>query len=270
MLNDSKSSDSKVMELKLSDFEGPLDLLLHLISRNKIDIYDIPIAEITSQYLAYLDQMKELDLASASEFLLMAASLTQIKSKMLLPTDKIDGDIEDDPRDELVLKLLAYRRCKVIALNLENRFSEYSTCAFKIPETLKSLDIEFEKKEFDLSTLARDKFDEACLDIEKRNAARYQDLREKHAYILRRERYSLKEAVGSLFSHAKKRVHFFFNSFVSRKNKLLTITQFLALLELVKQNLIHVKQEKNFSDIEIELNRENSSDKIDFEDLSDE
>ena len=96
------------IDIKLNVFEGPLDLLLHLIEKNKVDIYDIPISEITEQYLAYIREMEEEDLDVMSDFLVMAATLLRIKAKMLLPA-KEDDEEEGDPREELVLRLLEYK-----------------------------------------------------------------------------------------------------------------------------------------------------------------
>ena len=107
------------VSLKLTAFEGPLDLLMHLIESNKIDIYDIPIVEITEQYIGYLRNLQEFDMELASEFLVMAATLLQIKSRMLLPKDaREDEDEEEDPRLQLVQMLVEYRRIKGAAQNL--------------------------------------------------------------------------------------------------------------------------------------------------------
>ena len=107
------------LSLKVSDFEGPLDLLMHLIEKDKIDIYDIPIAEITEQYIAYLSAMAEFDMEIASEFLVMAATLLQIKSRMLLPKPAPETDEEEaDPRTMLVEMLIEYRRIKACAAKL--------------------------------------------------------------------------------------------------------------------------------------------------------
>jgi segregation and condensation protein A len=110
-------------QVKLEQFEGPLDLLLHLIKKNEINIYDIPIALIAQQYLDYLRLMKSLNLAVAGEFLVMAATLLQIKSRMLLPADETDGDEDDgpDPREELIKRLLEYKQFKEAAGQLDNR-----------------------------------------------------------------------------------------------------------------------------------------------------
>ena len=103
------------------EFEGPLDLLLHLIEKNKVSIYDIPIAEITDQYMAYLHEMKKQDLGVMSEFLLMAATLLDIKSRMLLPKEVNEEGEEEDPRQELVQQLLEYKMYKYISYELKER-----------------------------------------------------------------------------------------------------------------------------------------------------
>ena len=111
----------KGIPVKLQVFEGPLDLLLHLIDKNKIDIYDIPIVEITNQYMEYIQAMDRADLNVMSEFLVMAATLIKIKSKMLLPKDEEDPEDEEDPREELVRRLLEYKMYKCMANELKDR-----------------------------------------------------------------------------------------------------------------------------------------------------
>ncbi|HCE78715.1 MAG TPA: segregation/condensation protein A, partial [Lachnospiraceae bacterium] len=108
------------IEVKLQAFEGPLDLLLHLIEKNKIDIYDIPIAEITDQYLEYVRQMDHEDLDTTSEFMLMAATLIDIKCRMLLPREVNEEGEEEDPRDELVRQLLEYKEYKLLSMKLRD------------------------------------------------------------------------------------------------------------------------------------------------------
>ena len=108
-------------KLRLSNFEGPLDLLLHLIKLNEVDIYDIPIATIANQYVEYLEMMQELDLEVASEFLLMAATLMEIKSRMLLPSEPLEDEAEEDPRFELIEQILEYKKFKELAGHLEDR-----------------------------------------------------------------------------------------------------------------------------------------------------
>ena len=107
--------------VRLDVFEGPLDLLLHLIDKNKVDIYDIPIVEITDQYLEYIRSMKEQDMNVISEFLLMAATLIDIKCRMLLPREVDENGEEEDPRDELVQKLLEYKMYKYMSFELRDK-----------------------------------------------------------------------------------------------------------------------------------------------------
>src|SRR5699024_5097357 len=111
------------LNLVLTDFEGPIDLLLHLIKESKVDIYDIPIAQITQQYIDYLKSMKVLELDIAGDYLVMASTLMSIKSKMLLPQapDEIEDEIQEDPRDELVSQLLTYQTYKRVAAYFEEK-----------------------------------------------------------------------------------------------------------------------------------------------------
>ena len=109
------------LEFKLQVFEGPLDLLLHLLDKNKVSIYDIPIVEITNQYMDYIRQMQKHDLNIVSEFMVMAATLLDIKSKMLLPAEESEEQDEEDPRAELVQQLLEYKLYKCMAFELKDR-----------------------------------------------------------------------------------------------------------------------------------------------------
>ena len=108
------------LEFKINQFEGPLDLLLHLIDKNKFNIFDIPIVEITEQYLDYLNRMQEENLDVMSEFLVMAATLISIKAKMLLPREEKEEEEEEDPRAELVRRLLEYKMYKYASLELKD------------------------------------------------------------------------------------------------------------------------------------------------------
>ena len=146
-------------KIKIDAFEGPLDLLLHLINRLEIDIYDIPVAEITEQYVAYIHTMKELELDIASEYLVMAASLLAIKSKMLLPKheEEWDEDEEDylmeDPREELVTQLLEYKKYKEAADEFKNMEAERALLFTKPPIDLSPFtdETKLERKDLDVS-----------------------------------------------------------------------------------------------------------------------
>ena len=127
--------------VKLQAFEGPLDLLLHLIEKNKVSIYDIPIAEITDQYMAYLHEMKKQDLGVMSEFLLMAATLLDIKSRMLLPKEVNEEGEAEDPRQELVQQLLEYKMYKYISYELKERRQDAAQVLYHkqdLPEEVKA------------------------------------------------------------------------------------------------------------------------------------
>ena len=121
------------MTVKLQVFEGPLDLLLHLLEKNKVNIYDIPIVEITNQYMEYIAEMKRQDLNVMSEFLVMAATLLDIKSKMLLPKQETVEEEEEDPRAELVQQLLEYKMYKCMAYELRDRQLDAQRVMFKEP-----------------------------------------------------------------------------------------------------------------------------------------
>ena len=120
--------------VKLPVFEGPLDLLLHLIDKNKIDIYDIPIVEITDQYMAYIHQMESENLGVMSEFLVMAATLLDIKCKMLLPKEVNEEGTEEDPRAELVEKLLEYKMYKYMSYELKDRMEDADKIFYREPD----------------------------------------------------------------------------------------------------------------------------------------
>ena len=121
------------LNVKLEVFEGPLDLLLHLLDKNKVQIYDIPIVEITAQYMEYIAEMKRQDLDVLSEFLVMAATLIDIKSKMLLPAEASDEEEAEDPRAELVQQLLEYKMYKCMAYELKDRQMDAERVLFKEP-----------------------------------------------------------------------------------------------------------------------------------------
>jgi segregation and condensation protein A len=127
------------LEIKIENFEGPFDLLLHLIKKNEMDIYDIKIFDITNQYLQYIEQMKVMDLDITSEFVVYAATLLEIKSRMLLPktiTDEVSADLENDPRKDLVFKLIEYKKFKQIAYYFKELEEKTGTVFTKKPEII--------------------------------------------------------------------------------------------------------------------------------------
>jgi segregation and condensation protein A len=234
--DDGARSDS--YRVKLEIFEGPLDLLLYLIKKDEIDIYDIPIAHITEQYLAYLELMQELDISVAGDFLVMASTLIYIKSKMLLPPDpKIDGeeDLNEDPRAELIERLLEYQKFKSAAQMLHSRGEIESACYTRGPLETDSSNPEVSATLFDMLRVFREVLKRAEAQIEMEIARDEMTIAEKlaqiHAMLEERERINVRE----LFE-------------MSRSKRELIIT-FLALLELVKEWKIYLVQSEPFGAI---------------------
>lgn len=224
--------------VKLEVFEGPLDLLLYLIKKDEIDIYDIPISHITEQYLTYLELMKELDIAVAGDFLVMASSLIYIKSKMLLPPEPKTGgedDLSEDPRAELVERLLEYQKFKSAAQMLYSRGEIESACYTRGPIETDTSNPEVSATVFDMLRVFREILKRAEAKIEMEIARDEMTVSEKlaqiHALLEECERINVRE----LFE-------------MSRSKRELIIT-FLALLELVKEWKIYLTQSELFGDI---------------------
>lgn len=248
------SADTHPPELKISQFEGPLDLLCHLIEKNKVDIYDIPIAEITDQYLAYLAGLDEPDMDLASDFLLMAATLLHIKSRMLLPRRPMDTrDDEADPREELVLRLLEYRRCKTLAAELRKRHEQFADTLLKLPEPPGRFRLVLQT---DTAQLNWDLFMEACRHLASQNRARFQDQKTRMNHILQREKISLKDKMRQIWHAIGAKWRIFFNELfpAAQTSRMERVTGFLALLELMRLNRVRVRQEEPFDVILIEKN----------------
>ncbi|HAW15637.1 MAG TPA: chromosome segregation protein ScpA [Clostridiales bacterium] len=241
--------------LKIRHFEGPLDLLFHLIEKNDIDIYDIPISEITNQYMEFLSEMEKMDMEVASEFIVMGATLVHIKSRMMLPGRyTTDEDQGDDPREELVISLLRYKRCKLLAGELKKRHEIYSDCYYKVPSTAKSLDVDiiYPPQEFE-----PDEFEAAVENLCRRNEIRFADISSKITHILRRDRLSVKERMKSVLLTITRRGRLFFHELFEGKKepeKIDRIVGFLAVLELLRGNRIKASQKKPFDVILIEDN----------------
>jgi len=227
-------------KVKLEVFEGPLDLLLYLIKKNEIDIYDIPIATITEQYLEYLDLMRMLDLNIAGEFLVIAATLIHIKSKMLLPPDEKEllPEEEEDPREELVRRLVEYKKFKEVAGILQDLESQRKKMFTRdIPFEVEPGEVFFEASLFDLITA----FTRVLKDVPK----------EMFQEIIKDE-FTVEQKVHDLLHMlVKTPVMSLFDLFKNAKNKPEIIATFLAVLELIRLKEIIVVQKNNFSDIEI-------------------
>ena len=242
------------LEVKLEAFEGPLDLLLHLIEKNKVDIYDIPIVEITEQYLDYVSKMPKDDLDLASEFLVMAATLIDIKSKMLLPKEIDENGEEIDPRAELVEKLIEYKMYKYASVELRDMQVYAGKSLYKeptIPEEVSKyqqpVDLDQLLEGVDLS-----KLNEIFQMVLKRQVDKIDPVRSKFGKI-EMEEVSLPDKIDYVANTVKKKKKCNFKQLLEKsKSKVEVIVSFLAVLELIKIGEIEVHQEKTFGDIYID------------------
>ncbi|WP_325050519.1 segregation/condensation protein A [Falsibacillus albus] len=236
--------------VKVDAFEGPLDLLLHLINRLEIDIYDIPMAQITEQYLYYVHAMKELQLDTASEYLVMAATLLAIKSKMLLPKhedDLLEEELEyseEDPRDELVERLIEYRKYKSAAEELKAREQERGQVFTKPPSDLTEITESIPTEKMDLNVSIYDMLGAF------HKLLRRKKLQKPMSTKITRQEIPIEKRMEEVLQElrafkGKKR---FYELFPYPEKEHIVVT-FLAILELMKRNEIEVDQENNFEDI---------------------
>ncbi|APU71463.1 segregation and condensation protein A [Companilactobacillus crustorum] len=235
------------LKLVLTDFEGPIDLLLHLIKESKVDIYDIPIAQITQQYLDYLKSMKVLQLDIAGDYLVMASTLMSIKSKLLLPQapDEITDDLEEDPRDQLVSQLLTYQTYKRVAAYFEE----------KEQVRLQQFD-----KEVSLPNKQLDQFLQPGSVVLEDLATTYAELlREKKNHqpeteTIENETISIEDATDSIMSelHSVKKTTF--KALLKLNGNIEEIvTDFMAILELARKQIVSLQQQDFKSELFIEL-----------------
>lgn len=217
---------------RLENFEGPLDLLLHLITKNKVSIYDIPIVEITDQYLDAIADFEEEQLDNTSEFLVLAAQLLYIKSKMLLPKDE-DDEEEEDPREDLARRLFEYQKFKEASSEL--RKSEFKTryMFFKGAEK-----IDFPIPQYDVTHETSELLD-AFSSILQRQIRKQKPKKKSFIGIIGREKVSVDDMVEKVCKLLAKRRQLKFSSiFEKTKSKPEKIATFLALLEMIKLNRI--------------------------------
>ena len=256
---------------KLEKFEGPLDLLLHLIEKNKVDIYDIPIVEITKQYLDYVNQMEKEDLNIVSDFLVMAATLLDIKSRMLLPALETEEGEEEDPRAELVARLLEYKKYKLMAQELADMEEEAGDVLFKMPTVPKEVAKHQPPVDLDklLDGLTLAKLQRIFDSVMRRQKEKIDPIRSKFGTI-KREPISLETKIMDVMHYARKHRKFSFRQMLERqRDKLEVVVSFLAILELMKIGKIHLTQEHTFDDMWIEtLEQEGEEGELELEDLS--
>ena len=241
------------LTVKLQVFEGPLDLLLHLLEKNKVNIYDIPIVEITNQYMEYIAEMRRQDLNVMSEFLVMAATLLDIKSKMLLPAKESEDEEEEDPRAELVQQLLEYKMYKCMAYELRDRQIDAEKVWFKAP-TIPPEVLAYEEpvnvnELMSGVTLAR--LNDIFQSIIKKQADKIDPVRSKFGRI-EKEEVSLSDKMTYVEEYSLHHGHFSFRSLLeAQSGKMEVVVTFLAILELMKMGKIVVSQEYTFDDIKL-------------------
>lgn len=243
--------------VKLQVFEGPLDLLLHLIDKNKIDIYDIPIVEITNQYMEYIKAMEKEDLNVMSEFLVMAATLLDIKCKMLLPKEVNEDGEEKDPRQELVEQLLEYKMYKYMSYELKDRELESERVMYKTP-TIPQEVMEYEQPvNLDelLGNLTLQKLNHIFKDVMKRQVDKIDPVRSKFGKI-EKEEVTVSDKLVFVTDYAREHKKFSFRTLLTKQStKTQIVVTFLALLQLMKEGVLYIEpQEQPFDDIRITSN----------------
>lgn len=239
------------IEVKLQAFEGPLDLLLHLIEKNKVDIYDIPIVEITDQYLEYIRQMESEDMNVMSEFLLMAATLLDIKCRMLLPKEVNEDGEEEDPRTELVEKLLEYKAYKYMSYELRELQVDAERSLYRgsvLPEEVASYraPVDYEELLADLNLTRLSEIFKNCM---KRQEDKVDPVRSRFGKIEKDEvNIELKARHVTDYIRNHKRMNF--RELLEKQgSRMEVIVTFLVVLELMKTGAVSVEQEGIEEDI---------------------
>jgi len=241
------------ISVKLEVFEGPLDLLLHLIDKNKVDIYDIPIVEITEQYLDYIKQMETSDMNVMSEFLVMAATLIDIKCRMLLPKEVDEEGEEEDPRQELVQKLLEYKMYKYMSLELKDRQVDAARNLYrdqKLPPEVAMYKppVDYEQLIGDM-TLSR--LHGIFKSILRRQEDKIDPIRSQYGNI-EKDEIDMDAKMLYVEAYAREHRNFSFRGLLEKQaGKMEVIVTFLIILEMMKTGKIVISQETIFDDIMI-------------------
>lgn len=231
--------------IKMTNFEGPLDLLCHLIDKNKMDIFDIKINDITDQYLEYLKYMDQMNLEITSEFIVMASKLIYLKSKQLLPVDKEE---EEEEEFDLVKLLVEYKKYKDMTSVFRERLDNFGRRVYKLPEKIELPKGKLETV-FETSLIVDTYAAFVRKEIEKKNVNA-----ENINRIAVSEKYTIKSKIKEILKTLWKKPKFIFNKLfnVNKKPKAEVVTAFLSLLELSKLKRISVTQDSLFGDINVE------------------
>ncbi|NLK88149.1 MAG: segregation/condensation protein A [Clostridiaceae bacterium] len=242
-----ESSLTNACKIRIENFEGPFDLLFHLIEKNQFSIYDIPINIITDQYMEYLFAMQELDLEVTSEFLVMASTLLHIKSKMLLPSRRNEMEQEEDPREGLVLRLLEYKKFKAFTNTLRQREKDWSRVYWKLPEA-----ISFARRD-EILELIPSELKRVYAELLEKNRKKINPNVSGMTRIIQHEKVSMKSKMREIIRALIKRSRIGFGELFSFKTKSPTdiVTGFMAVLELTKLKRVKLEQRRAFSEIYI-------------------
>lgn len=233
-------------QIKIENFEGPLDLLCHLIDKNKMDICDVKISEITDQYIEHLKQMEELNLEIASEFLVMASALLYLKSKHLLPQE-VD-DEKELTEEELLRRIMEYKKYKEITSKLRQAYEENNKRFFKAPDV-----IELPKQKLEV-TYTKNIIPEIYEAIVEKNAQKLNQNAKNIQKIAITDTYTVESKVKEMFKELIRKKRFIFNKLftISQCNREEVVTAFTGLLELSRRSKVVTKQEETFGDIMVE------------------
>lgn len=249
-------------KLKLDAFEGPLDLLLFLIKKNEIDVCDIPIAEITDQYMEYIEMMKLLDLDIVGDFLVMAATLMQIKSRMLLPPDPdhVDGD-QEDPRDELVRRLQEYQQFKEVAEALKEKETERARLYARMMDENALNELKEDAKEV--------YFEANLFDLITALSRALNSIPEKGKYEVVREEYTVEQKIHDILHSLVDNPRFSLTQAFRRlTNRMEIIVTFIAVLELTRLKEVSIVQNRLFDEIEVVRNDTNINEGVESSESS--
>ncbi|MFQ9248790.1 MAG: segregation/condensation protein A [Clostridium paraputrificum] len=242
-------------KIKVADFEGPFDLLLHLIKKNKMNIYNVEIYKVTNQYLRYLDEMKEMDLEITSEFIVVAATLIEIKSKTLLPKHKVEEEDEEDIEKKLLEKLIIYKKIKEATEFFKGKYTSSGNIYTKKPEVIEEIKGPVDNDELLRNVTLLDLYNiyNNLLEIylNKQNKG---NVIQKKIYV---DKYKIEDKLDYLSEKLKeKKITEFSDLMMECECKLECVVTFLALLELMKQRMVKVYQTGSFGEILIERNEE--------------
>lgn len=245
-MNNILTLETNKYAIRLDNFEGPLDLLCHLVDKNKMDIHEVNISKITDQYIKYINAMKELNLDVTSEFVLMASTLLFIKSKSLLPKQVEDeGELTEE---ELIHRIIEYKKYKEISKKLREFFDIYSKRFYKLPDK-----IELPKRKLE-ENYSSDLLEESYKKLLERNKEKINVNAANIEKIAITETVTVTSKVKDIFRELMKKPKFVFNKLCKSKKytKLETVTAFTGLLELTRRNKVRAEQEKIFGDITVE------------------